>query len=158
MRDVFNANFYIVSATVIPLFYITLTLQGPMFEDLQHVARRAGTSMDKAIKRFDTDIEYPSKWRRFAYGLHTWIMIVSWATIATVTFIFAGLIILAGIAGEIISLLALYHESDTPITRSFVLWSMIGLLGLIPIRPALAIFKVTWIDWSEPKERSPKGE
>lgn len=31
MKDAFNANFYIVSATVTPLFYVTLILQGPLF-------------------------------------------------------------------------------------------------------------------------------
>jgi hypothetical protein len=31
-HDTFNANFYVVAATIIPVFYLALTIQGRTFE------------------------------------------------------------------------------------------------------------------------------
>jgi hypothetical protein len=73
-------------------------------------------------------------------------------------FFLGGLIILASIVGEIMSLWALFYETSNPTTGRVVLWSMIGLLGLMAIRPAAAIFKVTWVDWSETSSSDSKKE
>ena len=158
MHNAFNANFYIASATVIPLFYITLTLQGPLVEDLQRWLRKGGTSVDKWLDSTPNRGDSLPVRKYFANGLRAWIYILAWTAFDVVLFLSGMLIVLAGILGEGIALWSLFYESDTILTRQIVFWSMICLLGLMARRPTLAIFKVTWIDWSEPSDPSSKTE
>ena len=117
MKDSFNSDFYITAATVIPLFYITLFLQGNL---VQGLAKRVG----------DTWAVPASTIRSFLKSYILW-------PIANLIFVSA----VAGIAAEALSLLALYHQSDNTVIRAIVLWSMLGLLALVGANPTIAIVR-----------------
>jgi hypothetical protein len=152
MRDSFNVNFYVVAATVIPIFYLTLTLQGPFFEDLQGLARTAGNATQKWLGKLSED---ETRERGLRYRLRVLRVAYTWVTIGTGLFFFGLLIVLASVASEGISLWSLLNETDSNAARQFVLWSMIALLGLMAIKPTVAIYRVSFVNWQEdPKSSS----
>lgn len=140
MKDSFNTNFYLTAATVIPLFYITLFLQGNIiqtitkmmldayrsayrsrFEESRYRGRRMSRQMDKALKNAQ---------------LRPWILL---PVIFGFTLNVLLLAIFAGIISEALSLWALFYQSDSFVTREIVLWSMIGLLALLLVKPTITI-------------------
>ncbi len=124
MQDTFNFNFYLATAAVLPLLYITLVLQGPVFDDFERMAKRL------------------REYRLRIMRIHPVRYYVA-AFLSTIWFYFVVIVIAAGIIGEAVSLWALYYESDTIIIRKAVLWSTLGLLGLLTIRPVVGIYKAT---------------
>jgi hypothetical protein len=106
-HDTFNADFYITAATVIPLLYVTLALQGTTYQDLVRM-------------RFDIT--------RMGPDLAT----VKWFIAQAA----AGLIWWAGILGEVIAFWALYTRSTSPGMKTITLVCVFVLLALaagIPI-------------------------
>jgi hypothetical protein len=112
--NTFNADFYIAAATVIPILYLALTLQGSTFEEL---LTRWKTSLRK--------VPLSSVW-----GLTVRLL-------AFLAFLIAGsIIILAGFVGEYASIVALYRRSATGSAGQFVLISFTGLLLAVLAPPA----------------------
>jgi hypothetical protein len=118
MKDSFNSNFYITAATVIPLLYITLFLQGQMIQNLQ-----------KRMDRLYYSGERTSRYRFLILNLRGsgFYIILTMA--------------LAGIAAEALSLWALYFQSDSTAIRAIVLGSMLGLLVLVAASPIITIMR-----------------
>jgi hypothetical protein len=48
---------------------------------------------------------------------------------------------LAGVAAEAISLWALFYRSDNLVMRNIVLWSMLGLLALLSVKPTMTVLR-----------------
>lgn len=144
MKDSFNSNFYITAATVIPLFYITLFLQGSL---VQGFAKRVGdkwkvpasdmsNALDRLLKR---------DFRRSTIDSAIVSFVYFYVLTPVVTLILISAI--AGIAAEAISLWALYYQSDNTVMRAIVLWSMLGLLCLVCAKPTMTIMRnIYWSD------------
>ncbi len=105
MPNSFNADFYVVAATIIPVFYLALSLQGSTLTNTLARWRRAYEDFTQ---------ESSQDRQRSVQG-----MLVSLLT--------SGIIIGSMIA-EYMAILALYDRSDDGITGPFVLWSLLGLL------------------------------
>jgi hypothetical protein len=112
-QDAFNKDFYVTAATVIPLFYLALTLQGQTFERI--IVRSI-----KEINRRTTS------WRQAVFNL-----------ISVFVLGLAGIVIVSsGIAGESGAILALYNQSSSRTTDQLVLLSLFVLLIAVVTGPA----------------------
>jgi len=134
MRDGFNSNFYITTATVIPLFYITLFLQSQVMQNLALRYSRAFFAYVGGIGR----------WTRRASGTWRYVRLLLGALAGMAAFPLTYAIVFvpfAGVIAEWYSLWALYHQSDTAAWRLFVLWSGLGLLVIVSANPTLTIYR-----------------
>jgi hypothetical protein len=117
----FNANFYVAAATVIPVLYLALTLQGPTVRRLME----RGIDQSYKVLMLELKKESNKSWRQRQAEI--------WGrSILTVAFIYTNFIIFSsGIIGESIAIVALYHESASTLSGEFVLGATIGLLAVI---------------------------
>jgi hypothetical protein len=86
-KDTFNADFYITAATVIPILYLALTLQGQTYQDLVRIIFKKMAEGEKASVR----------------SLRYWWSLLVAATLPGA----AGLILITGFAGELSAVLTL---------------------------------------------------
>jgi hypothetical protein len=113
----FNENFYTVAATTIPVFYLALAVQFSLIS-------RITSQIYKSIEKLQDNS-----------GIRTYIkaagMVIGFAGPAVI----GASIILAGTRGEIVSVMAIYRQSDSGSDRQYVLLAIFILLGaniLIP--------------------------
>ena len=134
----FNADFYVTAATVIPLFYVALTLEGETFAQL----------LTRLIKNASLeDVAH-----LFGSGKYSAILISR--LFILIGSIFAAVaIVVGGIAGEFYAFMALYKRSGNflvpiwpvagvPVQR-FVFFSVGALLLVVavgPVRDAFVAF------------------
>lgn len=110
--NTFNANFYITAATVIPVLYLALTLQGNTYRDL--MARWRETN------------------RVSPFTLRAQARVVLVALIA----ISGAIAILQGVLGEYSALQALANEHAGDQTESNVFGACLLLLVMVAVGPA----------------------
>lgn len=133
MRSDFNSDFYVAAATVIPVLYLALGVQGSL---LTGVITRLNKSLRvMSRQRPDTPLRQLGLVGRVA---------VSYALMVV-----AILIVAAGVVGEGAALLALYHQKGGPASGRLVLGSLIALLVLTAASPTWALIlawpRLQWI-------------
>ena len=118
-KDTFNADFYVVAATIIPVLYLALTLQGQTFEQILSLYQAAWKSNP------------PRGWRR-------------WQTASLVAVLpLGGMAILAtGVVGELQAIGALYQRQADSDTEGFVLITLFVLLTSVLIAPGARFYQV----------------
>jgi GNAT superfamily N-acetyltransferase len=133
MRSVFNSDFYVAAATVIPVLYLALGVQGSLLTGV--IARLNKSLRMMSRQRPDTPLRQLGLVCRVA---------VSYALMAV-----AILVVAAGVVGEGAALLALYHQKGGPGTGRLVLASLIALLVLTAVSPVWALIlawpRLQWI-------------
>jgi len=115
----FPSDFYVVGATVIPVLFLAVAVQGGAYE-----------TMIRAGVRYSLSFFRKTGFRSYATGAGGGILMAAAV---------AGIIFYA-VAGEIVALNALKSESDTPLDRRHVMVSTTSLLIAAIIPPVL-----TWI-------------
>jgi hypothetical protein len=156
MSSTFNySDFYATSAAAIPLFYLAVFVQeGNVISDTARLIKSG----------IDSTRELAKKWLASMYnhlkdqnepgirgigskcGLIT-AFVIPFILILVVPFILAavGFLLLAavfaGVLSEGISIWALFYHSDNLPLREIVLWAMLGLLGVMSVKPAVQIMK-----------------
>lgn len=119
----FDSNFYVTTATVIPVLYVALAAQ---FALLDRVAIRfiANISLGPISRAGKGGPRIPRTRKSWFFSVLTYLMIL-----------FIGAVILFSLIGEVQSLLALYRQSDNNATKAGVLRSVIGLVVCIVVGP-----------------------
>ena len=121
MSDTSSDNFYFASATIIPIFFLAITLQGPLYNNLIDKVKAGARALADSV---DSD---PSRKESRAVN------------VAIVTGAVAAAILLTGAFGEFLAIKALYQPTNDKFTRSFVYWSVAGLIFLTVAGPAWAL-------------------
>ena len=168
MDSSFNySDFYVTSAAAIPLFYLAVFVQeGNVISDTAELIK-SGIAATRELAK---------KWLAFMYnhlkdqnepgirgigakcGLIT-VFVIPFILILIIPFILAavGLLLLAavfaGVLSEGISIWALFYHSDNLPLREIVLWAMLGLLGVMSVKPAVHVTKD--LLWSSIFSRGP---
>lgn len=131
----FNGDFYGAVAAVIPVLFLAIAVQGPLYQDLMNTGRsliRAGgaTGARKAVRT----LGYTALWY---FGYFT---------------------IVSGIVGELIALIALSVRRDN-LTLRVVLLGMTGFLLLgVAIGPLLALTNRTPQSWQKVQGSAPEPQ
>ena len=134
----FNVNFFIVVATVIPVLYLALTLQGPTYERMMARWR-------SAVREGHRDRSFRSEARTVTAAF---LAIVGTA------------IILYSVLAEYLSLRALYSQTASVATQGTVLQAAVALLVMTVAGPVYA-FVVAYVgtlvdDYRAAKDRRAK--
>jgi len=144
MDTSFNPNFYLTTATVIPLFYITLFLQeGNVIQDLAKWVGSRFAAVTDDISQIRKNRGRPGlRGAGLTAGLTTFFLI-SCILIALMYVILAATVV--GILAEGISIWALFYQSDNLILRGIVLWSILGLLAVMSAKPTATVIRnLSW--------------
>jgi len=115
-----NSDFYIVSATVIPVFFLALTLQGKQFDDAEQLMRKLNHSVKKHLDQIEQDIAEGS-------GSLASLKALLPALASTAIWIVATGLLVFSILGEVFAILPLYQGKADPGTRPLVLIAVLGL-------------------------------
>lgn len=111
----FNTDFYVTIATVIPVLFLAIAVQGPVYQDLVQALR--------AI-----DIKHRSRLRRTAGGM-TYALV--WQ--------FLYFILIAGFAGELFALIAIAVHKEASGEQAIMLVLTAILLAGVVIGPTLIL-------------------
>lgn len=122
MNRAFNENFYIVTATINPIFFLALTLQGSFYGRLMERVNNAVKALVKAGKEKNT----------------TWKTVVL-AYIGIGVAGFAMAILIAGFGGEFLALHALYNQSGSNHIQALVFWSTAGMIFITAAIPGWTV-------------------
>ncbi len=131
----FNSEFYVVAATIIPLLFVALAVEGRFIQDLLSAFERAGKAW-VAVGRWQeflaelTQRRHTERTARIILGL----------TAAAVGVLAVGIAICAT-ASEILAILGLYHQAAAPWMGTFVLSGTILLTVVVGAGPAIAIVR-----------------
>jgi hypothetical protein len=129
---VVNSNFYIVSASVIPVFFLALTLQGRQFDDAEHSMRKLTQSIKEHLDQCEKAIvEKKGIWQPYFKLVKASVAFILISGIASV-------ILVISVLGEVFAILVLYQgkgdEGDQTIVLVAVLSLTIGVGLLLYIR------------------------
>jgi hypothetical protein len=119
MSSSFNANFYVAAATVIPVLYLAITLQGSTFEALMQRLKKALPESQPVGS------SKPS------------LKTVARPVLTVLTMVIATVLIFGGIAAEFISFFALYQQKSSPRMDRDVLALIGGLLVVVIAGPVI---------------------
>jgi hypothetical protein len=135
VRPSFNSNFYLTAATVIPVLYVALILQAPIIRGLLN---RLNDEIEAIKERPPEPKHLPNATRLNIVGIGVILLGIG------------GLaILLAGVFGEMESVLALFRGTDTHMVRQSVLRITIVLLICSAIAPAWTIVSAFMrVGWS----------
>lgn len=122
MNDTFNANFYIVTATINPIFFLALTIQGSFYGGL--------------IERINSEVKVMEK----KESATSWKDIGS-AYLALGLVMLAAAILISGVGSEVIAIIALCYQHSTNHWQLFVLWSTVGIIILTAVVPGLSFVR-----------------
>lgn len=111
------SDFYIVSATIIPVFFLALTLQGKQFDDAEHLMRKLNQSIKEHLDQIGFSKPNWRAFSKFALSLIT-LTVIRIVTLALVVF---------SVLGEVFAILPLYQGKADPGTRGLVLIAVLGL-------------------------------
>jgi hypothetical protein len=118
MKDTFNANYFITTATIIPVLYLALTLQGSTFDStiaywVQHVSKEDVLNISKRTLLF----------------------------VGSTLLVTAGLsLLITSFVGEFLAIRALYLQQSSPEVAQYVLASTAVLLAVVIVSTYLRFF------------------
>jgi hypothetical protein len=130
MNEGFNGNFYVATATVIPILYIALIAQFPSIE-------RIVTNLSERTARLTKDYVQPVGGSRRSSKARTALAAIQIGYVAT--FLIAVFIIWASVQAELQSIIALYHQSS--FNPAGILRAVIILVTASLLVPVWTLFK-----------------
>jgi hypothetical protein len=131
MKDSFNADFYAAAATVIPVLYLAIAVQGSTFDATLRwlygvVARRRGIAA-----RYTAGSRLA--WLRKVSGNREMrIARVSITLLASTTVLFMAIALIGSLVGEAIAVLALYQRQSSP-------WQVLCVISVIFLAAVIAL-------------------
>jgi hypothetical protein len=145
----FNANFYIAAATVIPVLFVAIAVQGTLYEALLKTTSLAGWRLIRTYLRLG-DIP-PGR----VAGVAREIAFVVGVIMAPLIFVpallavlspaaFAVAILVSGFSGEAETLLALYRERAGGGIPGHVLAATLILTAAVAAAPAVRLIRYTF--------------
>ena len=159
MESSFNGNFYITAAAAIPLFYLAVFVQeGNVIADTGGLIKSGIASIARLTRsRTASTVKYVKGRGQpgirgmgfrsfltvaflFPFLLSLFILFI----LATVGFLLMAAVSV-GVLSEGISIWALFYQSDNIFLREIVLWTMLGLLGVMSVKPTVHVMKdLSW--------------
>ena len=158
MDSSFNPNFYITAAAAIPLFYLAAFVQdGNVIADTGVLIKSGiAATVGLAKKGTTATVKYLKGrgqpgirgiWFRacltVAFLLPFLLSLFTLFILATVGFLLLAAVSV-GVLSEGISIWALFYQSDNIFLREIVLWTMLGLLGVMSVKPTAHVIELSW--------------
>jgi hypothetical protein len=143
MSDQFNSDYYITIATVVPLLYITLFLQGQLMQDL---TKRIGAANGKQVV---AALSVATSWSQGEFKLiQIWTLAKAFFYVdfffSLFIYILAA-IVLAGPVAAGYAIWALFWHSDVFYMRMITMLSAMGLILLVIAAPTVVVLRNTFM-------------
>jgi hypothetical protein len=131
VKDSFNADFYSVIATVIPVLYLAIAVQGSTFSTLLNwlralVIRTQGRIVALTERRVKLRRKLGNKGLR---GILVFINVLGYSVVLAV-----ALSLVLSLLAEVFAILALYHRQENPYPALFII-PVIALAAVIALVP-----------------------
>ena len=158
MDSSFNPNFYITAAAAIPLFYLAAFVQdGNVIADTGGLIKRGIASTARLTRsRTASTVKYVKgrgqpgirgagvrSCLTVAFLLPFLLSLFILFILATVGFLLMAAVSV-GVLSEGISIWSLFYQSDNIFLREIVLWTMLGLLGVMSVKPTAHVIELSW--------------
>jgi hypothetical protein len=140
VADKFPSDFYVTCATVIPVLFLALAVQGPVYEWVLRTSERAERYSNTTWRR-GLGRQPPARRERPLQGTRE--MVAEFASV--VLWVIALLIVFAGGFGEGLALYALYRGSEPADARRWVLVATLVLVAAVVAGPLLAGARSLWL-------------
>jgi len=114
----YNSEFYATTAVVIPVLFLTLTLQGDFLLNFFLTTMRLASKEERALKETPVDDLSPKA---------VWSGTVKRLAFEALTFVGVGVLILS-LCAEAVSLYCIENQTSYTIFEHFVFWMCIALL------------------------------
>jgi hypothetical protein len=135
----FNGLFYATAATIIPVFFLALAVQGRMYADLLQTARALARARRHPVFTRTADGRLPRSSR------------LEMGTVNGLAWFAALLIPISGFFGEQGAIIALYRGSDNSSTRIIVLVSTLFLLVAVAMGPVVTFIRLPYREQRKPE-------
>jgi len=132
MKDSFNADFYAAAATVIPVLYLAIAVQGSTFDATLRwlygvVARRGGI-----VARLTEPGTRLAWLRRIHRNLGIRILRIAITMFAPAIVLCMAIVLIGSLVGEAIAILALYHRQSSS-------WQALCVVSVIVLAAVIAL-------------------
>lgn len=156
VTDKFPSDFYVTCATVIPVLFLALAVQGQAYGLVLRTSERAEGYSNTTWRR-GLGLQPPARQERPLQGARE--MLAEIASLAL--WVIALLIVFAGGFGEGLALYALYRGSEPADARRWVLVATLVLVAAVVAGPLLAGARSLWLpiadSWSLLRAGSRRG-
>jgi len=143
VADKFPSDFYVTCATVIPVLFLAVAVQGRAYEWVLRTSERADRFSNKTL-RIVLGLE-PAAPKRPLQGTRELLADIASSALG----IIALLIVIAGGAGEGLALYVLYRRSEPADARRWVFVATLVLVVAVIAGPLLALSRSLWLQlWS----------
>jgi hypothetical protein len=141
MAGKFPSDFYVTCATVIPVLFLAVAVQGRTFESIMRAYRTANQAfaedMNRRLRYAQSKGYSRREWAK-QVRKHRWSSAKFKSDFSIVTAFF---IVGAGVVGEFIALLALYRGSEVTYGRLLALLATLILVAAVAAGPIWASFQ-----------------
>lgn len=136
----FQGDFYVTCASVIPVLFLAVAVEGRVYQWALSTSERAekySNTTTRTVLGIEPPAQRPNVWQGAREQL---------ADLAAMVLVFiALLIVFAGGLGEAMALLVLYQKSETPGDRVIVLVSTLVLVVAVIAGPAVPLGRSLWL-------------
>lgn len=139
MADKFQPDFYVACATVIPVLFLAVAVEGRVYRWALSTSERAQRYSNTTV-RTAPSLERPAQW---AMGWR-WAGQQLADLTATALLFIAMLIVIAGGLGEGLALFVLCQKSETTSERGAVLIATLVLVAAVIAGPVVALGRSLW--------------
>jgi hypothetical protein len=140
MADKFQPDFYVTCASVIPVLFLAVAVEGRAYRWALSTSERAERYSNTSV-RIALGLEPAVRRERRWPGARESLADAA----AEVLVLIALLIVLAGGLGEGLALAVLYQKSETPGDRVIVLSATLVLVAAVIAGPAVALGRSLWL-------------
>jgi hypothetical protein len=125
MKDSFNADFYATVATVIPVLYLAIAVQGSTFDATLRWLYGVIVTKERRLARFAWLHRIPRN-----RGIR--VARVSITMLASTIVLAMAILLIGSLIGEVIAILALYHRQSSP-------WQVLCIISVVFLAAVIAL-------------------
>lgn len=125
MKDSFNTDFYVTAATVIPVLYLAIAVQGSTFDAMLRWLYAVVVAKERRLVRHAWLYKIPKNW-----GIR--VARVSITMLASAIVLAMAISLIGSLVGEVIAILALYYRQSSP-------WQVLCVISVIFLAAVIAL-------------------
>jgi hypothetical protein len=132
MKDSFNADFYTTAATVIPVLYLAIAVQGSTFDAVLRWLYRVGARSNGIVSRLTEPGRRLAWLRKIRRNLGMRVASFVVTLLAFTVVLLMAIVLIGSLAGEAIAILALYHRQSSS-------WQALCVISVIVLAVVIAL-------------------
>lgn len=132
MKDSFNADFYVTAATVIPVLFLAIAVQGSTFDAMLRWLYGAVARKEGILSRLSEPGARLAWLRKIPRNLGIRVARVSITMLASTIVLVMAIALIGSLIGEVIAILALYYRQSST-------WQVLCVISVIILAAVIAV-------------------